>query len=277
MLAPKPRGLSGEYAAWFKDPSVVAAYEARPAYPEDAIRTLASLIVDEPRAVLDVSCGPGELARRLATAAQPPVERVDAVDFSAGILDLGRRLPGGEDPRIRWIHSAVEDAPLDPPYALIVAGDSLHWLEWQVVMPQFARALTPHGALAIVNRGWGGPPEMRDRLRPIFARYSANRDYQPYDLVDELEQRSLFRVQGRRRCAPEPWQPSLEEYLEGLHSANGFSRTQMGPANVAAFDDAIAQALDDLCRGGVVARRDGRYQFEVSATVVWGAPLLAVA
>jgi len=277
VLAPKPKGLSGEYAAVFKDPSVVVAYAARPPYPEEAIRTLASLIVDEPRAVLDVGCGPGELARRLTATAQPPLERVDAVDFSAEMLALGRRLPGGDDPRIRWMHSAVEDASLDPPYALITAGESLHWMEWAVVMPEFARALTPRGALAIVNRGWGGPPAMQDRLRPIYAQYSANRDFQHYDLIDELEQRGLFRVQGRRRCEPESWQPTLAEYLECLHSQNGCSRPHMGPANVAAFDAAITLALDDLCREGVIAQRNGRYQFQVEATVVWGAPLIAVA
>src|SRR5690348_17658299 len=43
-----------------------------------------------------------------------------------------------------------EQAPLDPPYALITAGASLHWMAWQVVLPRIRQALTPHGMLAII-------------------------------------------------------------------------------------------------------------------------------
>ena len=40
----------------------------------------------------------------------------------------------------------METAPLDPPYVLAVAGESLHWMEWSVVLPRLAEALEP-GAL----------------------------------------------------------------------------------------------------------------------------------
>jgi cyclopropane fatty-acyl-phospholipid synthase-like methyltransferase len=63
---PKPTHLSGEYGAWFKDPLVVAAYPSRPAYPAALIQALADLVVDGTRVVLDVGCGTGDLARRLA-------------------------------------------------------------------------------------------------------------------------------------------------------------------------------------------------------------------
>src|SRR5260221_10094883 len=102
---PKPNHLSGEYGAWFKDPLLVAAYPARPAYPAVVIEHLAQLIADEPRVVLDVGCGTGELARHLA----PKVERVDAVDFSAGMLELGRRLAGDSAGNVNWILGAVEE------------------------------------------------------------------------------------------------------------------------------------------------------------------------
>jgi 2-polyprenyl-3-methyl-5-hydroxy-6-metoxy-1,4-benzoquinol methylase len=109
-VIPKPSHLSGEYGAWFKDSLVVAAYPSRPAYPAAVIRALADLVVDKPRVVLDVGCGTGELARRLALL----VERVDAVDFSSAMIEQGRHLAGGDAANVRWMLAAVEDVPLEP-------------------------------------------------------------------------------------------------------------------------------------------------------------------
>jgi ubiquinone/menaquinone biosynthesis C-methylase UbiE len=127
---------------------LVSAYPARPAYPSAVIALLADLVHDTPRVVLDIGCGTGELARRLALL----VDRVDAVDFSAGMLDLGRRLSGGDVPTVNWIVGTAEDVALNGPYALITAGKSLHWMDWDVVLPRFARVLTARGVLAIVDR-----------------------------------------------------------------------------------------------------------------------------
>src|SRR2546421_2163246 len=91
-MKPKPGHLGPKYAEQFKDSSVVEVYHHRPAYPDEAIHALLALITDEPRTILDVGCGTGDLARRLASE----VERVDAVDFSQVMLEKGRTLPGGE-------------------------------------------------------------------------------------------------------------------------------------------------------------------------------------
>jgi len=102
---PKPSHLIGEYGAWFKDPLVAAAYPSRPAYPTVLIQALADLVADGTRVVLDVGCGTGDLARRLA----PLVERVDAVDFSSAMIEHGRHLAGGDAANLRWMLGAVEE------------------------------------------------------------------------------------------------------------------------------------------------------------------------
>src|SRR5205807_1204562 len=134
---------------------------------------LTKLIVDEPRALLDAGCGPGELARYLVDF----VERIDAVDVSLPMLAKGKTLPGGDSPKIRWLHGRIEDVPLTPPYALIMAGQSLHWMDWDVVLPRFQQVLTPHGRLVIL-----GPEEQPapwdDPLLVIVKRYSTNKQYQ---------------------------------------------------------------------------------------------------
>jgi SAM-dependent methyltransferase len=270
-MEPKPRHLAGEYGAWFKDPLLASAYPARPPYPPACIDLLASLVMDTPRVVLDIGCGTGDIARRLA----PFVDRIDAVDFSAAMLAEARKLPGGDARNIRWIESPVETVELEPPYALITAGESLHWMAWDVVMPRFASALSRNGMLAIAIRDWGSPPALQERLDPIFRRYAANvsSGWRPIVLTDELTQRGLFKLLGQQRVGPEPWQPTTEEYLEARHSHQGFSRTHMGPANVEAFDRAIRAALEEVKREGAIEQKDARWQLTVAATVYWGLPL----
>jgi ubiquinone/menaquinone biosynthesis C-methylase UbiE len=86
---------------------MAAAYRHRPPYPPAVFGVLAELIVDQPRAVLDVGCGDGALARHLVAS----VDRVDAVDVSVAMVENGRELPGGDHPRLRWMVGRVEEVP----------------------------------------------------------------------------------------------------------------------------------------------------------------------
>jgi SAM-dependent methyltransferase len=257
----KPELFSSHYGEWFRDPLVVEAYPARPPYPRAVFEHLAALAVDRPRTVLDAGSGPGDIARGLA----PLVDHVDAVDASAGMIEAGRTAIGGDAPNLRWILSRIEDAQLDSTYALITAGESLHWFDWQRVMPRFADLLTPNGMLALAGRNWGGPSELDARLLPIFKRFSPV-PWQNVNLLDELKRRGLFEVVDERRFAPEPWQPTLDEYILARHSQRSFSRTHLGATAVAEFDAAMREALAD------VPRVDGRLQLAATAWIIWGRP-----
>jgi SAM-dependent methyltransferase len=267
-MEPKPELFASHYGTWFQDPRVVEAYPARPPYPPDVFALLATLVLDEPRVVLDVGCGTGDIARRLA----PLVSRVDAIDASATMLATGRAAPGGDSPNLTWVHARVEDTALDTAaYGLVTAGESLHWLEWEVVMPAFARALAPGGLVAVVDRDWDGPPPLRARLLPIFKRYSPVR-WQTVNLIDELQSRSLFEVLGQQRCGPEMWQPSVDEYLQARHSQRSFSRSRMGESVALAFDAELRSALDAATRAGEIEWSSERPRLPVGATVTWGRP-----
>ena len=264
-MQPKPELYRSEYGAWFKDPLVVAAYPSRPSYAEAAIQFVAQLACDEPRRVLDVGCGTGDVARRLA----PLVDGVDAVDHSEAMLSAGKAAPGGDAANLRWILSRVEDASLDPPYALITAGESLHWLDWDIVMPRFAAMLTPCGVLALVSRSWEGPPALRERM---FLQRHALTVWQNVNLIEELTTRGLFQKLGEEDCGTEPWQPTIEQYLDCRHSQRSFSRTHMGPVAAAAFDSDIRALLEDLCQRGTIGCEDGRLQLSATSSVTWGRP-----
>jgi SAM-dependent methyltransferase len=267
-MEPKPKHLGAEHAAMFQDESVARAYRFRPPYPAEAIELLASLAVEPPRAVLDVGSGTGDLARRLT----PLVSRVDAVDLSAAMIEEGKRLPGGDHPSLHWIQAPVETAPLFPPYALITAGESLHWLDWSVVFPRLVEILSPNGILAIVGREWGHSAAIAERLRPLFAAYSTNRDFRPYDLLAELSARGLFEKQGERETASIPWRPSLDEYVEARHSQNGLSRERMGASRAAEFDAELRRLLAALRAEGLIDERGGLLDLRAGARITWGKP-----
>ena len=259
-MIPKPRHLEPEYGAQFKDRSIVEAYQYRPPYPAETFEILASLITGEPRVVLDVGCGRGDIARELVNL----VERVDAVDFSVNMIETGRQLLGGDNPRINWIIGPVEEVPLAPPYALVTAGASLHWMDWYAVLPRFREVLFPGGYVAIT--GTEAAPEWWDgQTGPVIRRYSTNRYFQPYDLIEELEKRSLFQKCGERETAPVPFVQSIEDYIESFHSRNGLSRERMGEEMAAAFDEEIRKVVSS-------SAKEGMLEFQVTGRVIWGTP-----
>jgi SAM-dependent methyltransferase len=257
MLA-KPKHLEPQYASVFSDGSVVAAYKHRPTYVPEAFKILSDLITDEPRAVLDLGCGRGDLARPLVQHA----DRVDALDVSATMIETGKRMPGGDDPRLRWIHGGAEDAPLTPPYALVVAGDSLHWMDWYVVLPRIASVLTPHAFLALASVGSEPVPW---KYGPVCNKYSLNRHYQPYNLLDELTTRGLFEPVGKQQAQPVPFTQSVDEYVESFHARNGLSRDRMTPKQAAAFDRDMRALVAPFATNDMIT-------LQVINMLTWGKP-----
>jgi predicted TPR repeat methyltransferase len=75
----KPKQWSSQYAAIFKDQSVVKAYKYRPVYNQETIKLIVELLDDgESARVLDAACGTGFVARALVNY----VSQIDAVDSS---------------------------------------------------------------------------------------------------------------------------------------------------------------------------------------------------
>lgn len=261
---PKPVQWGPDYGSVFAAPSVAAAYEHRPPYPPAAIAALVALLAPEtPARILDAGCGTGFIARPLA----PLVAQVDAVDIAPAMLAAGQSAPGGDHPNIRWVCSPLETFAADPPYALIVAGSSLHWMEWEIVLPRFASWLAPGGVLVLLDE-YNEPTPWDAEVGPVIARFSTNRDYQPYStrtIADALARRGLFRERGKQQIAPVPFTQSVAAYIEAFHARNGLAREWLG-TDAHAFDAALATALKPHCPDGLV-------RLQVGATLIWGEPL----
>jgi SAM-dependent methyltransferase len=259
FVEPKPRGWSQRYGAVFAEQAVVDHYHLRPPYPAEAVDVLSDLAAGGP--VLDLGCGIGELARRLA----PRVERVDAVDVSQSMVEAGRALPGGAAPNLAWYVEPVEEVVLDGPYALALAGDSMHWFDWEALFPRLVELL-PGGPLALVHREWLREQRLGAALAPVYEQHSWNEDFEPLDLAQELGRRSLFAESGRSESEPEPWRPTLDEIVGAHFSASGFAPSKL--ADPDRFADEIRQAVETT-----IEPREGRYDLDVVGAVVWGRPL----
>jgi len=262
----QPKQFSYEYASIFQDATVVAAYPYRAPYSDETFEILAGLIdkTVSPCCILDAGCGTGQMTAELLSY----VDGVDAVDISAAMIEAGKQMPYGADPKVNWITGGIETVALHPPYALIVAAASLHWMPWAVTLPRFAHALSPDGYLALVENP-GLPCPWDEAITPIIAEYSLNRDFQPYSMgtiAQELETHGLFRQVGVHKAKPVPFRQTVDDWITAIHATNGFSRERMGEAQAAEFDQKIRAILFTYCPTGVIEQWIG-------ARVIYGKPL----
>jgi ubiquinone/menaquinone biosynthesis C-methylase UbiE len=244
----------------FANPGVAIAYEHRPPYPPDVFDLLEQLITDEPRTVLDIGAGEGAVARPLA----PRVERVDAVDISAAMIETGRSRHGGQQPNLRWILGAMETAELDGPYALVTAGASLHWMNWDETFDRLAKVVTPHANLAIIDHGPRAVP-WREELLAVIKRHSRDPDYDPrFSVTNAIADRGLFVVVDSVDSSPMVFRQSVQHYVEQFHSTATLAREHMSAQEAAEFDHAIERLVRPW------ADDDNTLELEVVATVTWG-------
>ena len=249
-----------EVASQFQDQCVVDDYHLRPLYPEETFSILARLVDPNCQRVLDVGCGTGEIARRIA----PRVESVDAVDLSPAMIAKGRSRAGGDALNLNWIEGEVETVALNPPYGLITAAASLHWMDWPVVLPRFAQVLTPKGVLAILTEDSPAKPNL-EAFWKLLPAYWTFPEYQPFDVIEVLTQRGLFAIEGEEWTEPVAWEQSIANYIGSFHARTGFSRERMGAEASEAFDTAAAQILWTICP-------EGKVPMNMRTRVVWGRP-----
>jgi trans-aconitate methyltransferase len=257
----KPAAWSKDRAESFLDEDAVRAYHNRAPYPPEVFNILAGLVTDEPRAVLDAGCGSGAICRFLA----PKVARVDAVDPSAAMIAAGKLLPGGDDPHIRWIEGTAEEAPLQPPYALITAGMSIHWMEWELALPRFASILTPNGYLAMLYNTFTDMP-WQEEVRELRRQVRGHEYPRPTASSEVLEQDGLFKKIGEKKTAPIVFKQMVDEFIEQHHSRSDMARVKIGTDAAAHFDAKLRSILAKYVTGDEI-------EMQITAEVVWGKPL----
>lgn len=246
-----PEYLSKSRLQAFATGPVVAAYANRAPYPEEVFDRLLGLL-EPPGSVLDLGCGRGELARPLAAR----VSYVKAVDVSEEMVRVGKTLPGGDLPSLHWEVGRVEDLE-SVPYGLVVAGRSLHWLDWKVLVH-----LLKGSRLVIVGTHAAKRLPWSKTIKVLQRAYTST----PGDkgVLDVNLSARGFAIEGRLRTLPVTWQQSVDDYVEGLFSLSSHARERLGE-NAPKFESEVRALLSRY-----TAADSGVIEHSTFADILWG-------
>lgn len=234
---------SGGWEQWQWDPSLFAGAaeyyeEGRLPYAPglaDALRH--DLWLDGHGRLLDVGCGPGTVARRLA----PIFEAVVGLDPDPGMLAEAARLSAAEGiQQATWVQERAEALPAGLGlFRVITFGASFHWMD----RPRVARAvrtmLTPGGAAVQVD----APAYRADALLPETGHGRLRYPPPPDTAIDELVRRYL----GPDRRAGQGIRNTSPSGEDDVFQAAGFR-----PARTVVVPDGREV---DLSTDKIVARR----------------------
>jgi ubiquinone/menaquinone biosynthesis C-methylase UbiE len=136
--------------AEFRDPRLVAVYDAENVWGWDDDFFMAVLAERTAPRVLDFGCGTGRLALAMAAAGH----EVTAVDPARASLEVARRKPGAE--RVRWIEGSAEALPAGSFDAALLTSHVAQFFigdqEWSRVLRALRRSLLPGGRLIFESR-----------------------------------------------------------------------------------------------------------------------------
>ncbi|MFN0094642.1 MAG: class I SAM-dependent methyltransferase [Dehalococcoidia bacterium] len=259
MVRTRSPQFDDAHARRWQDPAAAADYRHRDGYLAEAFDLLRQFASVERPVVLDLGCGTGNLARGIA----PWAARVDAVDLSAEMIAEGRRLSGGDAVNIRWQHAPAETCTLDGPYDLVAAGASMHWMDYEVVLPRLAGVLRPGGFLAVVSSWQRDTYAWDAEEKAIIARHTTAPDVVPFEMIPVWEAAGLFRQAGEFTTTPVEVAKSVADYVAGWHANSHLTRAHIDSE---AFDRDLLAVLAVYCPDGVVRRN-------VVTHVLWGSPL----
>jgi SAM-dependent methyltransferase len=251
----------------FSEVRMAENYRLRPPYPAEVYDTLIELMRGHPRIVLDAGCGTGKITLGLIDH----LDRADAVDPSDAMLRVARSYPAAASSKIRWIHGSIEDAPLDPPYGLIVAASSIHWMDLDRTLPRFADALAEGAMLAVLDGDAPvDAPWEREETAFMIDFIAAQEGQRPNwwktireRFAEPVLMHLLFERLGHRITAPFSFSQSVADYLRCQHSRSAWSEDQLGAKASVEFDAEMTTILKRYAR-------DGMLTFDVQTRMDWG-------
>ncbi len=180
--------------------TVVEFYRYREPYPPEFFESVAArLALTRATRLLDVACGPGNLAIGFA----PFVGSSTALDREAEMLQAARLAGAAAKVDINFIQAAIED--LDTPdgsFDFVTIGRALHWLPREATLAVLERILAPAGSIAICASTMRGPhtnPWVA-KFKEVRRAWSSESDESRYNIdMDEWFAASRFRKKDEIR------------------------------------------------------------------------------
>jgi SAM-dependent methyltransferase len=214
---------------------------ARPSYPPALVD---ALLADDTHAVLDIACGTG-IAGALFAARGCAVLGVE-LDARMAALARARGLDVEVAPFEAW-------EPAGRRFELAICAQAWHWLTPRAALATAASALVPGAQLGVFWNFGDQPPELAERLRPIYARlepelenYSVllgNYDGRIEGALDAVSGEAAFEEAQTRRFE---WSRRYDTtgWLDFLRTHS--DHQTLAPERLARLLDAVAGAIDEL-------------------------------
>ena len=189
--------------------------------------------VDRPR-IVDLGCGPGSLASRVAAAL--PHAEVVGIDADPLLLDLAR---SAGDSRVRFVQGYLNrpgwESCLDGPWDAVVSSTALHWLEHDQLAAVFATAAA--------------------RLRPDGVLVNADNMHLPEPLRAYGERVRRAHAEREGTTENEDWRAWWEAVLAEVDSETAREHSALAIAHDSSSDLTVDEYADLLLRGGFRAAR----------------------
>lgn len=234
-----------------------AGYYARfrPRYSSSLLRFLVrSFSLDGTGRLLDLGCGPGELALRLSDW----FEEVLGIDPEPEMLVEAARLSGEiRCENTSWIHGRAEDLGTDQgPFRLVTIASAFHWMDREKVLNILYGCVEKGGGVAIIDRRNPPSPTWRGAVQEVIKRWlgeerrAGDTTFRPPVVPYEvIASGSLFeRVETHTLPAYEKvW--TVDQILGHLYSTSFASRRLLGD-RVEGFEVDLRETLLNLNPGG---------------------------
>ncbi len=231
----KPDHLSREHGDQFSDKSIVEHYSFRPAYTNDVIEFLSSCLNIPVMSVLDVGSGTGEISIPLSEKGHYVV----GVDPSFEMTQVAN----DKNSNVLFVHSYIEDFISDSGFDLIVAANSIHWVDWTLAFPKFKSLAYKHTKIAIITGGDLVIAGLESDILDIIKKYSTTDNFKPYNVISMLENQRFIKNTNAYSFPVATVTQPISEYIASFHARNGFSIERMGVEKALRFDRELEAIL----------------------------------